>query len=255
MISITLTGVDEVIAGLGELQSKLPSITARALTTTAQDARDQVKGWLPRLLDRPTPFTMNSLFVFPAEKTDLRAAVAFKHEMGRLPRTAIGQVTAPRSMRAQVYGGQRELKASEKTLLANNITQRSRPFLIPAKGAQRDRFGNVPGSFMNRVLYSGVARGSASQGYSRPLNGRTQGDSRTGQYFVLYLQPSLRQGAVGIFKNMGASQPPMPVFLFSSKAGYSRRVPFEQIASAMADRQLRVRFLESVDVVARKYGF
>lgn len=253
MIKITPVGLDEAIANLGALQAKVPSILARTLTETAKDAQVQVTGWLPRLLDRPTPWTMRSLFVFPAEKQDLRAAVAFKHEMGRLPRSAIGQVTAAASMRAQVYGGSRKLKASESTLRANNITPAGRPYLIPAKGAPRDQYGNVPGSFMNRVLYSGVARGSASQGYSRPLNSRTEQDSRTGQFFVRYLQPSVRAGAIGIFKNMGRNQPPMPVFLFSDRASYRTRVPFEQIALAAAERNLNRRFNESVQVVAAKY--
>lgn len=247
MITVELKGVDELVAGLGELQAKLPSITGRALTYAAKDAHDQVRGWLPRLLDRPTPWTMSSLFVFPAEKQDLRAAVAFKHEMGTLPRSAIGQVTAGASMRAQVYGGTRQLKASEKTLLANNLTQRSRPFLVPAKGAQRDQYGNVPGSFMNKVLYSGVARGSASQGYALPMSGG-------GRYFIRYLQPSARLGAVGIFKDMGKNNPPMPVFLLSSTVGYKRRVPFDTIAATTADRQLPIRFKESIDAVASKYG-
>jgi hypothetical protein len=236
---------------LGDLSRKMPSTVARALTKTAFDARDQVKGWLPRLLDRPTPWTMRSLFVFPAEKDDLRSAVAFKHELGRLPRSAMDRVTAASSMRAQVFGGDRALKASEKTLLSNGITSRARPYLIPAKGARLDKYGNVTGAFMNKVLFTGVARGSASQGYHLPLD-RSARRGRPSHFFVMY-----RGGqAVGIYKRTGRGGHgrPLPVFLFSATANYRSRVPFNNIVEKYVARQLPKRIEESIDVVLRKYG-
>lgn len=253
VITIKVDGLEDLQSMLGDISYKMPSVLARGLTETAKDVKEQVNGWLPRLLDRPTPYTMKSLFVFPAEKNDLRAAVAFRSEVyGRQPRHFMDQVHASRSMRAQVYGGRRELKASEKRLLANGITKDGRQFLIPAKGAKIDRYGNVPGSFMNKVLYGGVKMGSASQGYEYPMNRRTQGESKYGQYFVL--KKNFGHTPVGIFKNMGKKKPPMPVFLFASKADYKSRIPFEQIARAQIDRSYKQRMLESVEVVLRKYG-
>jgi hypothetical protein len=249
MIEIKVTGIEDVKKMLGDLSHKMPSVIARGLTITAQDAKKQVAGWLPRQLDRPTPYTMRSLFVFPAEKNDLRAAVAFKSEGGRLGRHMMDRVQASRSMLAQVYGGARRLKDSEKTLLRNGITRSNRPYLIPAKGAKIDRYGNVPGSFMNKVLYQGVAMGSASQGYARPLNNRKNTrHRRSGQYFVMQ-----RGGApVGIYQNKGR-QPPMPVFLFSAKANYRSRVPFESMVTGVVNRQLSKRINESIEVVLAKY--
>jgi len=250
VIDIKIDGLKEALQDLGELRKKMPSIAARTTTTLAYDAKKEVEGWLPRVLDRPTPYTMKSLFVFPAEKNDLRAAVAFRNEFGRMPRTMMDTVSASRSMRAQIFGGARQHKASERTLLSNGITSTGRSYLIPAKGAQRDAYGNVPGSFMNKVLYQGVKRGSASQGYHRPLNNRSQQQAnRKGQYFVMR-----RNGeALGIYQNMGKKQPPMPVFLLAQKAQYKKRVPFYAIAQAVIDRNWRKRFNESYDVVAAKY--
>lgn len=250
MIDMKINGLKEALQDLGELQKKMPSIAARTLTALAYDAKKEVEGWLPKVLDKPTPYTMRSLFVFPAEKNDLRAAVAFKHESGRMPRTMMDSVEASRSMRVQVFGGARRYKESEKTLLFNGITSQGRAYLIPAKGAKRDAYGNVPGSFMNRVLFQGVKRGSASQGYHRPLNNRGQHEAkRKGQYFVM------RKGGVarGIYQNMGKNQAPMPVFLFAEKAQYKRRLPFYSIVQSVVDRRWRQRFNESVAVLAAKY--
>lgn len=251
MITVKVEGLDEAISGLGELKHKLPSILARTLTKTAKDAKNQVTGWLPRLLDKPTPWTMRSLFVFPAEKkeTPMRAAVAFKSEFGRLPRHMMDSVEAGRSMRAQVFGGQRQLKESERTLQANGITPAGRPYLIPAIGAKRDAYGNVSGSFMNRVMFTGVRRGSASQGYHLPMNNRSESSSTRGQFFVMRKNGS----AIGIFKNMGRASRPLPVFLFSARAQYRPRVPFSKIVGAEVDRMMVRRFNESVRVVAAKY--
>ena len=69
MIDIKIDGLEEALQDLGELRKKMPSIAARTLTTLAYDAKKEVEGWLPRVLDRPTPYTMKSLFVFPAKKT------------------------------------------------------------------------------------------------------------------------------------------------------------------------------------------
>jgi hypothetical protein len=250
MISGKLEGFKEALQGLGELQKKMPSIAARTLTTLAYDAKKEVEGWLPRVLDRPTPYTMRSLFVFQAEKNDLRAAVAFRSEFGKMPRTMMDSIEASRSMRVQVFGGARRHKASERTLLSNGITTTSRSYLVPAKGAQRDAYGNVPGSFMNKVLFQGVKRGSASQGYHRPLNNRGQHEAkRKGQYFVMR-----RDGvARGIYQNMGKKAPPLPVFLFAEKAQYKKRVSFYAIAQAVINRNWQKRFNESYDVVAAKY--
>jgi hypothetical protein len=229
----------------------MPSIAARTITSLAYDAKKEVEGWLPRLLDRPTPYTMKSLFVFQAERNDLRAAVAFKTESGKLGRHMMDSVKPSRSMQAQVFGGRRQLKKSEQTLRSNGITSASRPYLIPAIGAKRDRYGNVTGAFMNKVLFQGVKMGSASQGYHVPLNGRTKDSSKKNQYFVM--RRRFGQVPVGIFKNMGKSQPPLPVFLFSAKADYKPRVPFYAIAQAVINRNWRKRFDESYEIVAAKY--
>jgi len=250
MIDLKIEGLKEALQNLGELKKKMPSIAARTLTTLASDAKREVEGWLPRVFKNPTPYTMKSLFVFPAEKGDLRASVGFRSEFGRMPRTMMDSMEASRSMRVQVYGGARQFKASERTLLANGITSTARPYLVPAKGAKRDAYGNVPGSFMNRVLFQGVKRGSASQGYYRPLNNRGEHEAkRKGQYFVMR-----RGGAArGIYQNAGKGLPPMPVFLFVGKAQYRRRLPFFEIVKAVVNRNWRKRFDESFAVVAAKY--
>lgn len=240
----------EVEKMLGDLKHKMPSAIARGLTETAKDVRLKVQSDLPRYIDRPTPWTKRSVIFFPAEKNDLRAAVAFKSESGRIARhqMGIGAVTAATSMRMQIFGGKRPLKASEKTLLRAGITRSSRPYLIPGPGAKLDRYGNVPGSFMNKVLYQGVARGSASYGYARPMSASA---SRRAQkkYFVkvLFGEPQ------GIFERMAGRQI-RPVFFFSATAQYRERFPFYSLARRHSNAIIDQKVSDSINVILNKYG-
>ena len=240
----------EVEQMLGDLAHKMPSAYARGLTETAKDAKSEVRKAIPRFIDRPTPWTLNSLFHFSAEKKDLRAAVAFKNRKGRISRSMMGKINADESIAMQVFGGKRRLKASEKTLLRNGITSKSRPYLVPGPGARIDRYGNVPGSFVNKVLYQTVKRGSASQGYSRPLNNRSRSAAKAGQYFIK--RGRFGRDATGIFQKKGKGRI-VPVFFFVGQPKYNARFPFHNLVEKAAERSFNKRMLESVDVVLKKY--
>lgn len=76
----------DVQSNLKEFQQKLdsfarqqlPFATARALTTLAGMVRDEERVSMGSVFDRPTPFTINSVGVKPAKKTDLTAIVFVK---------------------------------------------------------------------------------------------------------------------------------------------------------------------------------
>lgn len=67
-ITMEVHGLTEVQKALTERFSprRLNAVMATALTRTAQDVREAVRQELPRVFDRPTPYTLNSLFVRPA---------------------------------------------------------------------------------------------------------------------------------------------------------------------------------------------
>ena len=64
---------------LSDVQKKqVPFATAQALTAVARMAQGAIKAELPSVFDRPTPFTINSIAVTPARKTNLTAVVFAK---------------------------------------------------------------------------------------------------------------------------------------------------------------------------------
>lgn len=247
MITVKVEGLDDVRRMLGDLQHKLPSVIARACTETAKDAQKEVKSFLPRMIDKPTPFIMNSVRVVAADKRKPRieAAVGFAWFRKNL---GINDFSAPMAMRSQVYGGSRERKASERRLI-NDRVMPSGDYLVPAKGAKLDRYGNVPGSFVNRVLYSGVRFGSASEGFAKALNDRKNTRHRRGVEYFVMMRGKQR---VGIYQRRPDAKP-MPVFLFVNKANYRQRFPFDAIVNRVVARQLNIRVNESINVVLNKY--
>ncbi|WP_434663488.1 hypothetical protein P5W99_24470 [Paraburkholderia sp. A3BS-1L] len=59
-------------------KQQLPFATAKALTAVAKNAQAAEKEVMPEVFDRPTPFTVNSVAVKGARKSDLEARVFIK---------------------------------------------------------------------------------------------------------------------------------------------------------------------------------
>lgn len=88
---------------LGIAEKQIPFLTAYALTKTAQDIKDAEYKLIGQVFDRPTRFTLNSLFVRPATKSNLVASVEFKEGFGSVP--------AWRYLGPHVDGGGRQKKS------------------------------------------------------------------------------------------------------------------------------------------------
>ena len=101
---------------------QVPFAVARALTLTAQQARDQITAELPSIFDRPTPFTEKGFAIKSATKTDFTSAVFAK------------DIQAQYLLHEEIGG--------ERTP-AENTRIKSRALVLPAK-IERDAFGGIP---------------------------------------------------------------------------------------------------------------
>ena len=131
-------------ATLGTIADRqLPFALAKTLT---QGAKQAVTADLPAAMkssfDKPTPYTLRVLAFLPATKTKLHAEI--------LPRAFAGKGNvAWKYLDPEVVGGARDAKRSEqrlKALLGEPV------FLIPAKGAKLDSYGNVSKGQMTKIL-------------------------------------------------------------------------------------------------------
>lgn len=239
--------IDEMAKEMGMLAAEIPFMAAYALTKSAQDIHAAEKKTISEVFDRPTRFTLNSLYVKPATKQDLSAAV--------LPKEGFGSIPAWRFLGPQIEGGARLKKSHERALERAGILN-PKEYVVPGAGVKLDSHGNMSGPQITRIL-SQLGAAEHSSGYranmtkrSRARNTRRAG----GQYFVMRtpgILPGIYQrmnhgaplkGGVGPTRNQIT-----PILLFVSAPTYTPRFPFYEVAQqAFAenfDRHFRLAFL------------
>lgn len=143
MLEITVD-TREIISALDAAPGQYRYAATQGINMTAYDVRDGVKKEMPSVFDRPTPFTVNSLKVYAAKQSDLKAEINFKGK------------PSDHYLRPEVFGGPRKMKPFEKLLDG---------FFVPGKEAPLDRYGNVTGGQIVRML-SMLSKNRAGQNQS-----------------------------------------------------------------------------------------
>jgi hypothetical protein len=143
-ISQVLTTFDRV------KRDQVPFALAKALTRTVGKAKQREQEGIRDSFDRPTRYTLNSVYSTPATKAKLEATVGIKDGLATSKGTPASKYLAP-----EVYGGGRRVKRFERALLAAGLMLPGYYAVVPSKGswaAKIDAYGNIPASFVVRLL-------------------------------------------------------------------------------------------------------
>jgi len=134
---IAHSNVRDVLRTLENQQRQIPFAISLAINKTAQSVKRAEYDEMRRVFDRPTPFTLNSLFMAPSTKRKLEASVWLKGyaDKGTAATTYIGP---------QIWGGERKLKRAERLL--------RRGHLAPGGAAKVDAYGNLSRGPLQRAL-------------------------------------------------------------------------------------------------------
>ncbi len=208
-----------ISAGMRELEKKhIPFVMARTATLLAQRVKKGAITVMQKRLDRPTPTTLNSLFVKMATKA--RAAeVYFKDSWA-------SGIPADTYLQQAVSGGVRPHKRFEKSLIAHGI-MRSGQFAVPTT-AFMNQYGNVSRGTMLKIL-SGLGAAESTRGYQANASGsaRSRRKGNAHRFFSGEVD-----GTKGVWerKSMGMGDAVRPVFIFSDSAPRYRTIfPFFKI--------------------------
>lgn len=261
MYSIEVLGLDALRSRVRSLPKQLRFAGARALNDVGFAARNAVIAEMGRVFDRPTPFVLRSLRLLPA-RPDKLSVILFPDSPG-------GKAVDPTDvLRAEVLGGARKLKRSERAFQRIGVLPQGK-VMVPAAAAPRDSYGNVPGPFIVRLLSYFQAFGE--QGYRanmkaagiRRLAGRA--NPRMGpprrfahiggvEYFIsrgrgeFTGRGSWRNGQqqhlpAGIWQRSGTHGSDVkPVFLFVNAPRYAQRLRMGEIIAEVVQRELPQRF-------------
>jgi hypothetical protein len=234
MLNITNTGsIAQMIREVRGIPTRvIPYAASTALTRTAQRAaKEDLPAEMNRVFDRPTPYTLNSLFVKPSTAFTLSARVMVKD-------TAGSGVVPEKFLQPEVEGGGRGQKGMEKALRYAGIL-RSSERVVPSHEMKLDAFGNVPGSRIRSILASvektggKSARGAKGSGIFAGQIGRTRGIwQRSGK---------------------GKTRKVAPLFIFTqAQPQYRSRLDFTGVTERVAEKHFRNEFAVAVDALMKR---
>lgn len=257
MITVTTNAgiVAQQWRGAAEQQIRRASVIA--VTRTAVQVKADVRATLPKVFDRPTPWTLGSLYVAPATfgQAVPEARVWIKDEGG-------GKGVAPtKYLLPEIAGGTRGFKRSEVALQRAGFL-RAGEQIVPAAGAALDAYGNVSRGLIVQLL--SYFRAFGEQGYRANMTDRRRGRlarrGRSAEGFVriggveyfISRGPGLWYGRVqhlpaGIWARRGIhGSDVQPVLLFVRRAGYRPRLDFFGIAERVVHRRLPAEFARAM---------
>lgn len=221
---------------------QMPYATAVALTRTAKAGKEEIERQLSTLIDRPTPYTMKGFRLYPATKRKLVAEVDFRVAMGR--GTSARDYLSP-----LVYGGERKLKAFERSLQRTGLLPTGYAAL-PGSAARLDAYGNMSRGQIVQILSYFKAFGE--QGYSANMTDKkrgalARGSKRTGARGMAYFigKPGNGRLPLGVwqrfsFGSMGSAI--KPVIIFVTKPAYRQQLDVPGIAK----RVIEARFADEL---------
>jgi hypothetical protein len=231
MIRISTEGADLLGTKLSNIEKRqLPFATALALNRTAQDVKAAEVKAMKADFDRPTAFTLNSLFIKPAKKNRLEAMVWVKDYAAK--------AQAPtRWLLPEVMGGGRGHKRSEGLLSARGILPSGKA-LMPGKGMKLDGHGNISRGQLQKILSGLGAQGDKLTNSTDSK--RSSGNQKS--FFVL----GKGSGAMGIAQRTGKKSIQM-LLAFGKTPSYSSLLDFFGIAGRVIHQRLPGHLRETLN--------
>lgn len=227
---------------------QVPYATAVALNKTAQLVRDAEKAEMQRVFDRPTRFTLNSVWVKRATKQSQEAIVWLKDDYG----------TRAHYLMPQIEGGGRPLKRFEQRLVSLGA-MRPGERAVPGKGVPLDAHGNLSRGLIVKILSQVGSRGFHGDYSVKSDSRRSKAKRASEAYFVStgpggtlkYMngEPVRVSGrthrlARGVWmrKNFAQGSAVRPVLLFVARAHYNARFKFYDVARQVIGREFEGQF-------------
>jgi hypothetical protein len=222
-ISIKVDGLDKVNGSIKELGKQFPGAVAKALTFTAERVKTRLVSEMKTVFDRPTPYTLNSLYLKSATASSLSSEVFLKDAMSKGPGAA-------KWLGPEIFGGDRNLKRSEKAFQFSGVLP-SGMYAMPGANAELDAYGNMSrGQIMRMLSYFRSAEMTA--GYSANTTAKKKAAMAKGtrsSLGITYFALKKRRGNLppGIYSKVANRI--KPVLVFTKKPSYKPRFNYYKI--------------------------
>lgn len=182
------------------------------------------------VFDRPTPYTLDSVYIKPSTKHNLVAEIGLKDD-------SFKGIPASKFLFPQIEGGTRSQKRFERALISNGIMPKG--FVaIAGGGVELDRYGNIPRKLIIELL--AYFRAFPEMGYKANMTAKRRTNLFSGslkkrgyRYFAIGLNHS--HLAPGIYKTWRGSRELLCMVQFVSQANYQKRFRFLEVGQQAID--------------------
>lgn len=222
------------------VRKQVPFATAKALTKTVQKVQSETYAEMRANFERPTPIVMRSLFIKPAKKTDLTAAVYLKgSDLGGKNR--LGSMAA--IIGHQFSGGHRRQKGIEYWLQRAGMIS-SGEHVAPGAGARLDQYGNISRGQLVQIM-SQLRLGLDPYSWKSNSARSRRNVKKAGEFFWS------RGGhlARGVWVRAGRNV--RPVLMVISKPKYRQRIDMLRIAERVVASSFNAEFSKAFDEAVR----
>ncbi|MCY1200459.1 hypothetical protein D9M72_118890 [compost metagenome] len=248
MIKVTFRGLRERLQTLDRLErEQLPFAAALALTRTAQVVAGRIREEMEVVFDRPTPATLNSLYIQPATKQRMEARVWIKdgrsvsaggRVVGQAGRWGKGRA-ASKWLTPQIYGGPRSEKGIEAMLLRKGVLKPGQ-YIVPGEKMNLDAYGNLDRGLLNKIL-SGAGL-FTEEGYNANAtdSDRSTKKGNAKRYFVMH---DTNRQPFAVAERTGKGRAGLRIVLaFARQPTYRKTLDFFEIAERVAEDALPIEF-------------
>jgi hypothetical protein len=199
---------------LSHAQKEIPFAMAFTLTKMGQAGKAGVTKNLPKIFKNPTPWTMKSIFLQAATKTNLVAVVYIKDG-------------SRSSLLHHIQGGKRPEKGYEYNMRRTGILKGSNQYTVPAKRMRLNKYGNLTMGLINKISSS---VGAQLDPLANTTRNSLKRNASQGNYFLVKRSDGTPSGIYET-KGSGSNQTLQPVLIFVKSPTYRRRFPFHEIVS------------------------
>lgn len=214
-------------------EDQLPFAIARAVTMTAQSVKKALEYEMPLAFDRPTPYTMSSLYLNPATKSIPVAKVWLKDDSGK-------GTPAAKYLLPEIAGGGRNMKRFERRLQLMGLLPEGMQ-VVPGDAAPLDQYGNIPASVIEQIL-SALGAAEIKSGYQA---NRTRASARRkGAKLAEYFVGRPGGAPLGVYRRykFAHGSAVKPILIFVRPVQYRPRYRFEEIAQRVVSEEFPVKF-------------
>jgi hypothetical protein len=237
------SNTEAVIAQMNARRDQVPFATALALTRTAAVVKDAEVREMRDVFDRPTPYTLNALYMKPATKSNLQAVVWLKADTSK-------GTPADKYLTPQIRGGARSLKRFERALAAVGALPPDY-MALPGAAAKLDSYGNMDrGQIVQLLSYF---KAFPEMGYRANITDARKAKlargtkSRLG--FVYFVgRPAGGKLPLGIWQrfNFGHGSAIKPIMIFVPSVLYNAVFDFDYVAKNTIAREFPVQFRQAL---------